>query len=102
MTMILVIADLELKVDVEVLKDLLKEEVTLNSVSPDGISVFECGTAVPKEEWDFVALLGNCLMEMDFNIDVTFPLEDDPIGNLVNAIAAVQEGQDTDEAIGEE
>jgi hypothetical protein len=41
-------------------------------------------------------------MEMDFNIDVTYPLDDDPVGNLVGAINAIKEGQDTDEAIGEE
>jgi hypothetical protein len=101
LTRILVLTGLELKVDVAILSDLLKEEVTLNSVSEDGISVFECGEAVPPTEWDFVVLLGNCLQKNDFTIDVEFALADDPIGNLVSAISAVQEGQDTDEAIGE-
>jgi hypothetical protein len=102
MTKILVVTDLQFKVDVEVLKDMVKEDVSLNSVNPDGITIFECGEAVPKEDWDFVVLIGNCLMEMDFTIDITIPLEDDPMGNLIAAISTVKEGQETDEAIGDE
>lgn len=98
---ILVIVDQDAKIDTSFLSNQLKEEVTKNSISQDGISIFECGTPIPLEEWDWVGQVGNCNAPMDVQIEVEIPLDDDPQGNLITAIAAVLEGMDTDEAIGE-
>lgn len=102
MTQILVIADLDFKPDITRMKEMLNEDVTLNSVSQDGISIFECGETVPENIWDFTVLVGNCLQEMEFTIDVEIPLNEDPFGNLISVLSTAKEGMDTDEAIGEE
>jgi hypothetical protein len=98
---ILVIVDQEINVDVSQLSNQLNEEVTLNSVSKDGISVFECGKTIPIEEWDWVGQVGTCNAPSDVPVEVEIPLEEDPIGNLITALSAVLEGMDTDTAIGE-
>lgn len=98
---ILVILDQEVKIDKNFLMNQLKEEVTVNSVSQDGISLFECGTTIPKEEWDEVLMVGVCNAPMEINVEVEIPLEEDPVGNLITALAAIIEGMDTDGAIGE-
>jgi hypothetical protein len=98
---ILIIVDQELRVEKQFIENAIKEEVTLNSVTQDGVSIFQCGKAIPEEQWDWVGQVGNCLMENGVTVDVEIPLEEDPIGNLISAIMAVKEGMDTDEAIGE-
>jgi hypothetical protein len=101
MNKILIIADQELKIEKTFIENAIKDEVTLNSVNPDGVSIFVCGTPIPQEHWDWVALVGNCLQDLNVTVDIEIPLDDDPIGNVISAIMAVKEGQDTDEAIGE-
>ena len=102
MTQILVIVDNEFSIETQVLENQLKEEVTRNSVSQDGVSLFECGTPVPQGiEWDWVGLIGTCTADIGYPIDVEIPLEEDPVGNLITALAAVLEDQDNDIAIGE-
>lgn len=100
---ILVIVDQDVRVEVPYLKDQLKEEITLNSVAQDGISIFQCGNPLPSDTqyWDWVGQVGVCNAPMDIRVDVEIPIEGDPIGSLITALAAVLEGMDTDEAIGE-
>jgi len=98
---ILVIIDQDAKIDIPFLTNQLREEITKNSVSQDGISIFECGTPIPLEEWDWIGQVGNCNAPMEVSVEVEIPLDDDPQGNLLTALSAVLEGMDTDEAIGE-
>lgn len=95
---ILVIADQDLKIDKSYISNVLKEEVTLNSVSQDGVSIFECGTPIPQEEWDWIGLVGTCNAPMEIEPEVEIPLSDDPVGNLITALAAVLENMDVDES----
>ena len=97
----LAIVDLELKVDVKFISSSLNEEVTLNSVNQDGLSIYECGSAIPAEEWDWVAKVGECMAELPNPIDLAIPLDEDPIGTLISAVSAIREGMVIDESIGE-
>lgn len=94
---ILVIVDNEIRVEPDFIANNVKEEVKLNSVPQDGIAIFQCGKPLPDGNWDWVAKLGNCLAPIDesIHIDLEIPVEDDPIGNLITAIAAVKENIDT-------
>lgn len=98
---ILVIVDQDLQIDTSYISTQLKEEVTLNSISPDGVSIFQCGRPLPQNEWDWIGMVGTCNAPMDIDVEVEIPLQEDPIGNLITALAAVLEGMETDEAIGE-
>jgi hypothetical protein len=103
MTQILVIIDSEIKVDVSLMESILNTEVKMNAISQDGISLFECGRMPPPGmEWDWVGLVGTCTAENEYPIDVEIPVDEDPVGNLITALSAVLEGQDTDEALGEQ
>jgi len=97
----LAIVDLELKVDVKFISSSLNEEVTLNSVNQDGLSIYECGSSIPEEQWDWIAKVGECQAELPNPIDLTIPLDEDPIGTLISAVSAVREGMVIDESIGE-
>lgn len=97
----LAIVDIELKIDVKFISSSLNEEVTLNSVNQEGLSIYECGTPIPEEQWDWVAKIGECQAEIRPPIDLTIPLDDDPVGTLISAVSAVREGMVVDESVGE-
>lgn len=98
---VLAIVDIDLKVDVKYISQAVSEEVTLNSVSNDGVSIFVCGTPIPETNWDWVAKIGTCMAEISVPIDLDISIDEDPIGNLIAAISAVQDGQANDEDLGE-
>lgn len=96
----LAIVDRDQKLDVKFISSSLNEEVTLNSVNPDGLSIYECGSVIPQEAWDWVAKIGECMAELP-PIDLEIPLDDDPIGTLISAVSGLREGMVIDESIGE-
>lgn len=99
---ILVIAGNEIDIQVGYLEAQLQEEVRLNSVSQDGVSIYSCGTPLPQDDdWDWVATIGKCLAESTVPVNMDLSAEEDPIGSLLSAIMAVKEGSETEIVINE-
>jgi hypothetical protein len=97
---VLAIIQSDIQFDVDVISNLIHEDVTKNSVTEEGLSIFECGKALPNvQDWDWVALVGTCTLEIPYPIDVEISADGDAIGDLVTAVMAVKENQELDEAI---
>jgi len=97
----LVIAEDGLKIDTAYIAQLTGEEVSLNSANPDGVSIFMCGTPIPEQDWDWVAMLGDCLAEIKPPIDLNLSLDQDPIAQVIEAVMALKEGMVVDESPGD-
>lgn len=99
---VLVIVQHDLDIQVGYISSQLNEDVKLNSVTEDGVSIFQCGTPLPDvNDWDWVAQVGTCTAEVKVPVEVQISSDGDYVGDLIAAVMAVKEGQDTDEALGE-
>lgn len=100
---VLVIADINLVFDVKSISNTLNEEVTLNSVSEDGVSFFQCGKVIPDLDWDWVVRIGVCNQDLPegLTVNVEIPLEGDPLGTFMSDLMTVKEGQLEESAISE-
>jgi len=89
---LLVVVDQEIRLDTERLSSISKEDVSINSPTKEGISVYTCGKPVPWDhDWTAFIQIGMCAAERKQEPSIVIDKNSDALGELLEFIATLHD-----------
>lgn len=91
---LLVVVDQEATLDTDRLRQLTKEDITINMPNKEGIAVYTCGKVVPWDyDWTAFVQIGQCEAERKLEPSTVIPVTSDYLGELVNLVETMQSSE---------